>query len=55
MQLPCFSLSSIVDDILQIFVKRLFLSWQSELVICNYVLVSSFFAFTPVDCKSLSI
>ena len=31
MQLPCLSLSSVVDDTLQIFfVKRLFCDWQFE-------------------------
>ena len=45
MRLPCLSLSSVVDDTLQIFfVKRLFCDWQFEPAICEDVLVSSFFA-----------
>ena len=47
--------SELVHDMHQIFVKCLFCDWQSEPVICDDVLVSSFFAFTPVKCKSLSI
>ena len=41
-----------VHDILQIFVECLFCDWQSELVFCDNVSVSSFFAFTPAKCKS---
>ena len=48
MRLPCLLLTSVVDDMLQIFVKRLFCERQSEPVICDDVLVSSSFAFTPV-------
>ena len=43
MQLPCLSLSSVVDDMLQIFFNCLLCDWQSEPAICNDVLVSSFF------------
>ena len=45
----------LVHDMLQIFVKCLFCDWQSEPMICDDVLDSSFFAFTPVKCTSLSI
>ena len=55
MRLPCSSLSSVVDDMLQTFVKRLFCDWQSEAAICEDVLVSSFFAIMPIQCKSLSV
>ena len=50
MRLPRLSLSSVVDGMPQIFAKRLFSDWQSESVICDNVLVSTFFAFTPVKC-----
>ena len=43
MQLPCLSLGSVVDDMLQIFVNCLLCDRQSEPAICNDVLVSSFF------------
>ena len=55
MRLPRLSLSSVVDDILQIFGKRLLCDWQSEPTICDDVLVSSFSAIMLVQCKSLSI
>ena len=55
MRLPRLSLSSVVDDIFQIFGKRLLCDWQSEPTICDDVLVSSFSAIMPVQCKSLSI
>ena len=47
MRLSCLSLSSVGDDMLQIFFKRLFCDWQSEWAICEDVLVSSFFAIMP--------
>ena len=50
------SVSSVVDDMLQICHKCLFCDLQSEPVICDDVLISSFFAFTPIKYKkSLSI
>ena len=52
---PFLLILELVHDMHQIFVKCLFCDWQSEPVICDDVLVSSFFAFTPVKCKSLSI
>ena len=55
MRLPCLSLSLVVDDTLQIFVKRLFCDGQFEPAICEDVLVSSFFAILPFQCKSLSV
>ena len=55
MRLLRLSLSSVVDDIFQIFGKRLLCGWQSEPTICDDVLVSNFSAIMPVQCKSLSI
>ena len=49
MRLPRLSLSSVVDDILQIFGKRLLCDWQSEPTICDDVLVSSFSAIMLVS------
>ena len=40
----------LVHDMLLIFVKCLHCDWQSEPMICDDVLVSSFFAFIPVKC-----